>query len=57
MLAEWSWLLNAGLFKSCWLLMPACLPVSGSSLDDTSVVTGICLIATSGGIPEKAVVG
>ena len=25
MLAEWSWLLDAGLFKSCWPLVPACL--------------------------------
>ena len=48
-LAEWSWLLDAGLFKSCWPLAPACLPVSGSTLDDASVITRICLIASGGG--------
>ena len=56
-LVEWSQLLDAGLFKSCRPLVPACLPVSGSPLDDASVITGICLIASDGGNPEKAVVG
>ena len=52
MLAEWSCVV-----KSCWPLIPACLPVSDSPLDDASVITGMCLIASGGGIPEKAVVG
>ena len=38
------------------MLIPACLSVSDSPLDDVSVITGMCLIASGGGIPKEAVV-
>ena len=41
-----------------WLLSAlVCLPVSGSCLGDASGITGVWLMASGGGILEKAVVG